>query len=366
MTSRNLMDAMPMPVIELDRRNRILSANAAAEQLLGHGRERLRRHLLSELVPPGSPLVQVVELVRARGGSVTEYGIDIAGRSAKGESLADIYAAQLSEATGELVLVIQPRAIMDKMNRQLSHRDSVRSVGAMASMLAHEIKNPLSGIRGAAQLIEASLPEVEKPLSRLIRSEVDRIVRLVERFEIFSDGRPMALTPVNIHEVLDHVMRLAKSGFASHIQFRTDFDPSLPAIGGNRDRLVQAIINLVKNAAEAIGNERENGEITLRTAFRPGVSVLVPTSARRVALPFEVAVVDNGPGIAEHLLPHLFEPFVTSKASGTGLGLALVAKVISDHGGVIECERIKGRTIFRILLPRHQERENGREPGHAE
>lgn len=354
---RNLIDAVPMPVIEVDAKNRIRSANTAAEQLLGAGRERLRDRTLPEWLPPGSPLMLLVDHVRAHGGSVTEYGIDLSTGRTKSDQLVDVYAAPLGENTGDLVLVVQPRAIMDKMNRHLTHRDSVRSVGAMASMLAHEIKNPLSGIRGAAQLLESSLPDADKPLSTLIRSEVDRIVRLVERFEVFSDGRPLPLSPVNIHEVLDHVIRLAQSGFGSHIAFRPDFDPSLPTIAGNRDRLVQAVLNLVKNAAEAIGPEHPDGRILLTTAFRPGVSVQVPSSGRRVSLPFEVCVIDNGPGIPENLMPHLFEPFVTSKATGTGLGLALVAKVVSDHGGVIECERLRGQTVFRMLFPIRKERD---------
>lgn len=355
---RILIDSLPMPVLRLDRDNAILFANAAAEQLLGAGRERLRDRHLDEILPPGSPLTQLVAHVRAKGGSVTEYGIElVVGRHARPDRLADIYAAPLGEPEGGLLLVIQPRALIDKMKNQLTHRDSVRSVGAMAAMLAHEIKNPLSGIRGAAQLVEQGLPEEDKPLTRLIRSEVDRIVRLVERFEIFSDERPVPAMDVNIHEILDHVTRLAKSGFARHIAFEQRFDPSLPSILGSRDRLVQAILNLVKNAAEAIGPDAENGRITLTTAFRPGVSVLMPTSGKRLALPFEVGIIDNGPGIPDHLLPHLFEPFVTSKASGTGLGLAMVAKVVSDHGGVIECDRIEGTTQFRLLLPLHRTRE---------
>jgi len=352
----HMLDMMPMPVMVLTAQNAITYANSAAEQFLGLGRERLRGRALPDLLPPGSPLIQVLEHTRAKGGSVTEYSLDLPIAKGRAEQVADLYATPMVEGSGAIMLIIQPRAMMDKMTRHLTHRDSARSVGAMASMLAHEIKNPLSGIRGAAQLLESSLPEVDKPLSHLIRSEVDRIVRLVERFEIFSDGRPLPMSAVNIYEVLDHVIRLASTGFAQGITFRTEYDPSLPPIQGNRDKLVQVLLNLVKNAAEAFGENKTDARITLTTAFRPGVSVLIPNSAQRVALPFELCIMDNGAGIPDHLMPHLFEPFVTSKASGTGLGLALVAKVISDHGGVVECERHKGQTIFRLLLPIHQDR----------
>ncbi len=350
----DLIDALPMPVIEVDHDNRIRFANAAAEQFLGAGRDRLSRRGLGEVSPPGSPLLQAVEHVRQNQGSITEYAIDI--NPSRPDRLADIYASPLTDTRGSVLIVIQPRAVMDKIGRQMNHRDAARSLGAMASLLAHEIKNPLSGIRGAAQLIEAALPAAERPLSSLIRTEVDRILRLVERFEVFSDGCPLPLRPVNIHEVLDHVGQLAKSGFARHILFEYRFDPSLPPISGDRDRLIQALLNLVKNAAEAITPQRADGRITLTTAFRPGVSVHLPTSAGRVSLPFEVCVLDNGPGIPEHLAPHLFEPFVTSKAGGSGLGLAMVARVVSDHGGVVECERLQAGTAFRILLPLHHER----------
>jgi two-component system, NtrC family, nitrogen regulation sensor histidine kinase GlnL len=355
MIMNTLLDALPLPVIELDREDHIIAANSAAEQFFGAGRGRLKAQTLREILPVGSPLIGLSWLVREKGRSITEYGLDLSpGKQTIGEQVADIYAAPLPGTDQHLVLMIQPRAIMDKMNRQLSHRDAARSVGAMASMLAHEIKNPLSGIRGAAQLLESSVSEADRPLSQLIRSEVDRIVRLVERFEIFSDGRPLPMAPVNLHEVLDHVQRLASSGFARHIAFEKRFDPSLPPILGHRDQLVQTLLNLVKNAAEAIGETRMDGQILLTTGFRAGVSVLIPTSGQRIGLPFEVCISDNGPGVPEHLLPHLFEPFVSSKANGTGLGLALVAKVVSDHGGVIESERLKGRTIFRVLLPIHQ------------
>jgi two-component system, NtrC family, nitrogen regulation sensor histidine kinase GlnL len=264
--------------------------------------------------------------------------------------VVDIHISPHSELPGHVVVMLQERTIADKMNRQLTHRGAARSVIALASMLAHEIKNPLSGIRGAAQLLEASAADEDRALTRLICDETDRIVKLVDRMEIFSDERPIESEPVNIHVVLEHVKRLALSGFARKIRIVEDYDPSLPPVLANRDQLVQVFLNLVKNAAEALGDTGD-AEIQLTTAFRPGVRLSVPGSQARVSLPLEICVRDNGPGVSDDLMPNLFDPFVTTKPSGSGLGLALVAKIIGDHGGIIECQSQPRRTVFRILMP---------------
>ena len=333
-----VLNALPLPVITIAADGKIADANAAAEAFFEASVLLLRRQMLRDLVPFGSPLLALVEQVRSRGAAVNEYKVDLSTPRNPGDRLVDLHVAPLPERPDYVVVMLQERTIADKMDRQLTHRGAARSVSALAAMLAHEIKNPLSGIRGAAQLLEQSAGDDDRTLTRLICDEADRIVKLVDRMEVFSDERPVEREPVNIHVVLEHVKRLAQSGFGRHIKFTETYDPSLPPVLANRDQLVQVFLNLVKNASESIGEGAPDGEIQITTAFRPGVRLQLPGSKTRVSLPLEFCIRDNGPGVPEDLMPHLFDPFVTTKPSGSGLGLALVAKIIGDHGGIIECE----------------------------
>ncbi|MBY0407380.1 MAG: hypothetical protein K2Q01_06775, partial [Rickettsiales bacterium] len=205
-------------------------------------------------------------------------------------------------------------------------------------MLAHEVKNPLSGIRGAAQLLRDELPPDQQPLTDLICMEVDRVRDLLAQVEVFAGGVPGQLAPVNIHEVLQYVISIAKTGFAAHVTFRELYDPSLPLVLSHRDMLVQMFLNLVKNAAEAL-QIAENPTITVGTAYRSGTRYKLGKSEDRVALPIMVSIHDNGAGIPEAMRGQLFEPFVSSKEEGRGLGLAIVAKIASDLGAVVELDK---------------------------
>lgn len=347
-----VLNAIPHPVVMIGPTGQIAGANQAAENFFQNSSAVLTRYRLDQLVPFGSPLSSLVDQVRARGATVTEYRVDVSSPRLGPERVVDLYASPVSERPGHVAIMLLPRSVTEKIDRQLTHRGAARTVTGLASMLAHEIKNPLSGIRGAAQLLEADADENDRALTQLICDEADRIVGLVDRMEIFADERPTRREPVNIHAVLERVKVIARSGFARNFRIVEEYDPSLPPVHGNRDQLIQVFLNLVKNAAEAIGSAKD-GEIVFRTAFRPGIRLSMPGSRSKVSLPLEFTVIDNGPGVPEDLLPYMFDPFVTSKANGTGLGLALVAKIIGDHGGVIECESQPRRTAFRILLPAH-------------
>ncbi|MTH96878.1 nitrogen regulation protein NR(II) [Roseibium sp. RKSG952] len=345
-----ILDALPHPVVLVGPDGVIETANMAAEIFMRSSVAVLRRYPVSEFVPFGSPLLTLIDQVRERGAAINEYKVDIGSPRIGSHKVVDINAAPVADRPGAVVLMFQERTMAEKIDRQLTSRGAARTVTGLAAMLAHEIKNPLSGIRGAAQLLEQSVPDEDRALTRLITDETDRIVKLVDRMEVFSDERPIAREPVNIHVVLDHVKRLADSGFARDVRIVEDYDPSLPPVHANKDQLIQVFLNLIKNACEAIGSQSD-GEIRITTAFRPGVRLSVPGTDNRVSLPLEFCVEDNGPGVPEDLMPHLFEPFITTKTNGSGLGLALVAKIIGGHGGVIECDSQPRQTVFRILMP---------------
>lgn len=344
-----ILSAMRASVLVVDANDIIRYVNSSAESLFSTSAQYMLDHSLSEILPPDSPILSLVSLARERGVQVYEHGITV-DTPRTGRRVLAIAASLMQESPGKVLLTLSEQSVAARMNALLPSRNAARSAAAMAAMLAHEVKNPLSGIRGAAQLLDLSLSEDERVLSRLIIDETDRIVSLVDRMDVFASDQSAASGRVNIHAVLGHVKRIAENGFARHVRIREDYDPSLPDVAGNRDQLVQVFLNLIKNAAEAV--PVESGEIVITTAFQHGLRLTSLTAVdRQRQLPLVVTIQDNGPGIPEELRPHLFDAFVTTKPAGSGLGLALAAKIVDDHGGFIECESQPRRTVFRVMLP---------------
>ncbi|MEO0546619.1 MAG: ATP-binding protein [Pseudomonadota bacterium] len=359
-THLDVVNALPHPVFTVSADNTFGFANSSAETFFQTSAKILTSRTLDWFIPPDSPITALVEQVRKILSPVSEYRVDVSSPRLSEKRWVDVYVSPVPENPGDVTVMFQVRSMAEALDRQLTHRGAARTVTGLAEMLGHEIKNPLSGIRGAAQLLETSGTPDDQVLTRLIMDEADRIVRLVDRMEVFSDGRPIERDPVNIHSVLEHVKRLARSGFADETDFVERYDPSLPMVYGNRDQLVQIVLNLVKNACEAMQSTRgasggEPAKLTLTTAFKPGMRIAAPGSRKRVSLPISICVEDNGPGVPDELRAHMFDPFVSSKQNGSGLGLALVAKMVGDHGGVISCESEAGATRFEILLPRWSE-----------
>jgi two-component system nitrogen regulation sensor histidine kinase GlnL len=343
-----VLNALPAPIVMVDGEDRIRLVNNAAEQFFSASAAALIGRSLADLVTSDSPLMALAAQVRASGAGASEYDVTLDGPRI-GPQLVSIDIVPVVEMEGCLTIALHQRSIAGKIDRQLTHRGAARSVTAMAAILAHELKNPLSGIRGAAQLLEREAAPDDAELARLICEETDRIVGLIDRMEMFTDGRPIERNAVNIHRVLEHVRRLAQSGFGAGCRFVEFYDPSLPPVLGNRNMLIQLFLNLVKNAVEAV--TPGEGLITLTTRYQHGVRMAAPGGDVRLQLPLVVTVEDNGGGIPEDLQPHLFDPFVTTKIGGKGLGLALVAKIVGDHGGVIEFASEPRRTVFAVMLP---------------
>ncbi len=339
-------DLNPEPIVVLDGAGELAAANEAAQALFGQAFAQLSHGAFADGLTADSPLAGLIERCRRLDGPVRDRRVEITPLGYPTFE-ADVLAAPIG--AGGVLLDLRSR---DRGREVGADTPNLLAAAGLGRMLAHEIRNPLAGIRGAAQLLRSGLGPEDIPLAQLIIDETDRIGRLVDRMEAFSEDAAPHRKAVNIHRVLDRVRTLAASGLADGLVLHETYDPSLPPVWGEEDQLIQLFLNLVKNAAEAAhGRGDGRGEITISTSYRHGARVRPKEGGPLAEAPLEVRITDNGPGAPADLRDHLFEPFVTSKPAGAGLGLALVAKVAAAHGGLVDFESEPGRTVFRVLLP---------------
>lgn len=341
----DLLNTLPQAIILISSDNIITNIFSHTEAIFEQSADILIGRSVKVLRSIGADVNDLANRARKDVAPLNSYDVSCAPPIGEIE-LMDLHASPYGN-DGAILITAQPRRITAYLEKREEMEAAARSVSGLASMLAHEIKNPLSGIRGAAQLIARSAADTETRLPELIVKEVDRIKSLVDELETFSTPTAQENEAVNIHEVLDHVLNVSVAGFGSNAKFEPKFDPSLPLVSGNYDRLIQVFLNLIKNAVEAAGKE---AQISITTRYRHGIWIREADGSRK-RLPIEITVHDNGPGIPEKIKNHLFDPFVSEKEGGTGLGLALVARYISEMGGTVTFDNHpKGGAVFKVQL----------------
>ena len=369
-----VLSGLTYPVVALDGQNQIILINPAGEEFFKAGRSTLLQSDLALYINPDHPVFAMIRRVRTTRASISDQGIEFHS-SKLGQRLVNLQVSAIPDfngpefkgaefkgaefnsnpsgdqpdniISGGVIIAIQERALAERLRGQQQFRGAARSMTSLSALLAHEIKNPLAGIRGAAELLKSGHPD-PNALTGLIISETDRIAALLTRMESLAGGKDIDRSPVNIHEVINHCITLAQNSFGQEFEIVSLFDPSLPDTEGDRDLLIQSLLNLIKNACEASDKKQK---IIIRTFYNLGVHYAVARQAGQAVAPLVIEIEDHGNGISPELKEHIFDPFVTNKAQGTGLGLALVASTIADHGGTIDVTSQKGKTVFRIGLP---------------
>ncbi|NOX76628.1 MAG: nitrogen regulation protein NR(II) [Gammaproteobacteria bacterium] len=335
-------------VLMFDSDLRLDYINPAGEMLLSVSAKRLVGQTADALLPTGSHLLAAIKKGLNTGHPFTEHevGITLSGRREVTVDCTITPLASHPEDSG-LLVEIQQLDRQLRISREAQQITQQQTIRTLVRGLAHEIKNPLGGLRGAAQLLERELPsEALKEYTHIIIGEADRLRNLVNR--MLGPNTLPRTEAINIHQVLEHVRQLVNVENHGGITFVTDYDPSIPEIQADRDQLIQAVLNVVRNAVQAIGSPPTDiGKITLRTRARRQFTI----GNLRHKLVCETEIIDNGPGIPEHMLKSIFYPMVTGRAEGTGLGLSIAQSLINQHGGLIQCDSRPGHTRFSLMLP---------------
>lgn len=337
---------LPHAALTLTADRRIEAANPAAETFFNASSRTLQGRVLTKWLQSIAGLDRALDAVLDGASSLALNDVTVTPGAGDGLQ-CNLHVSAMSGTPPRALILIEPRGIAGRIDRALHARAAAKSAIGMADMLAHEIKNPLAGITGAAQLLSMSVAKPDRELTDLIVEESRRILALIEQVEAFGDLRPPQIKAINIHDVLERARRSAELGFAAHMTFADSYDPSLPMVAGDADQLLQVFMNLIKNAAQA---QEKTGKITLKTRYAMRWSLAGDDGQRR-AVPLHVEVEDDGPGIPPDIAANVFDPFVSGRENGTGLGLALVSKTITAHGGVIEADSVPGRTVIRVSLP---------------
>jgi len=344
----DLWASMPIPTIVIGPNDEIVDINSAAEGFFNSSIKAMAGAPLWDQLAVDAPLEESLARARKNGTALFVNDVDV-GSGERAPLQCALQIAPLVGAPQHMVLMISPRELAGRMTQNHSVKSAAKSAIGMAEMLAHEIKNPLAGITGAAQLLSMNLGNDDLELTDLIVGECRRIVKLLEQVEQFGNLSPPDLRAVNIHDVLDRARRSALLGFGAQMNIIEDYDPSLPLAYGDPDQLLQVVLNLIKNASEAAGDK--GGTIRLHSFFEHSFSLRRADGSGQ-SLPLQIEIIDDGPGLPDGIAADIFDPFVSGKENGTGLGLALVSKIISDHGGWISVTSVPGRTVFRLSLPR--------------
>ena len=351
MNPDTIWQSLPMPALLIASDDRILNANLAAETFLNASAKSITGELVTQRTALDDSLRHALQRCRANKSEVFLNDVSFTFGE-RATTTCTIQVAPLQDEPETLLMLIQPRVIADRFGRTRGASFAAKSAIGMAEMLAHEIKNPLAGISGAAQLLAMNLSSEDRELTDLIVEETRRIVKLLEQVEQFGNVRPPERRAVNIHDALDRARRSAQMGYAAQMMILEDYDPSLPPTFADPDQLMQVFLNLIKNATEAAKENPQlgRGTIRLRTFYDHSLRLRRKDGTRAV-LPLQVEIIDDGPGIPPDIAQDIFEPFVSGRENGTGLGLALVSRIMADHGGWISVDSVPGKTVFRLSLP---------------